>query len=437
MTMDIEGQGYRPLRAWIIVVLLCLLYVTSFVDRIILALLADPVAQSLSISDTQVGLMVGIGFAALYVLIGLPIAHVVDMGYRRRVLLAGVGLWSLSTISSGFVESYGGLFVARAGVAIGEAALTPVAISLISEMFSWKRRALPTSVYMATGVLMGSGAFIVGGGAIEVAGQLTAYFDLETWRLTFVIVGIPGLLLVPFVTVLVKGSRGSEGREKNERSVSGALVYLKLHARIYLPVFAGVGIINALAMGAIVWLPTVLVRTHDLGLAEAGMMFGMFGSPAAAIGTILGPCLVQLLQRNGVQTAIPLVLSGAALVAAVVLAMTVASAHLSVVMMGLVFGMTAIAVMTVMPPIVIQLYAPLDMKARLMALNLLFLNLLGMGSGPVIVASLSDYGVVSSLGQAIQLVAIVSGVISFALFLYSRRAFIGLLPEKDLPLRPQ
>ncbi|MEM8921823.1 MAG: MFS transporter, partial [Pseudomonadota bacterium] len=120
------------LLAWSAVTLLCALYVMSFVDRMILALLVQPITQDLGVSDTEVGVLIGIGFALVYVLIGLPIAHIVDGGARRKVLIAGVVLWSLATIASAFSENFWHLAIARLGVAIGEAALTPVAIAVIA-----------------------------------------------------------------------------------------------------------------------------------------------------------------------------------------------------------------------------------------------------------------------------------------------------------------
>jgi len=421
--------GYGSVRAWSIVVLLCLLYTTSFVDRMILALLADAVAGSLNVNDTKIGVLVGIGFAALYVVIGLPIAHIVDAGYRRIVLFLGVILWSAATIASGFVESYPTLFIARAGVAIGEAALTPVAISLIADMFSWKRRGFATSLYMGTGILMGSGAFVIGGAAIQLAETLTAHFSLESWRLTFVIVGIPGLVLAPLTTILIRRHAPGNISAPKDSSIKAVMEYLQSHARAYLSIFAGVGVISALSMGLIVWLPTVLVRAHGLSMAEAGVKFGLVGAPMAVLGTILGPYFAQLLLRAGRTDAIAIVLSGAAVIAALSIAITVTLPDRLLVLAGFALGMFALAAATVMPAIIIQLYTPTNMRARLMALNLLCLNLIGLGSGPVVVAQLASYLEVSNpLGQALQIVAVMVSAISLMLFLYARGPLAQLKP---------
>ncbi len=423
------ATGYSFARAWSVVALLCLLYTASFVDRFILALLADSVTGSLNISDTQIGVLVGIGFAALYVLIGLPIAHIVDAGYRRIVLFFGVILWSIATIASGFVASYPALFIARSGVAIGEAALTPVAITLIADMFSWKRRGLATSLYMGTGILMGSGAFVIGGAAIKLAETLTAHYSIESWRLTFVIVGMPGLILAPLATMLIRRPVSGGIPTRSNSSISAVARYLQSHARAYVSIFTGVGIITVLSMGLIVWLPTVLVRSHGLSISEAGVQFGLVGAPMAVMGTILGPYFAQLLLRSGRTDAIAIVLSGAAIIAALGIATTVVLPELSLVLAGFALGMFALAAATVMPAIIIQLYTPVNMRARLMALNLLCLNLIGLGSGPVIVAYLSSNLHVSNpLGHALQIVAIVVCTISLALFLYARRALAQLKP---------
>jgi predicted MFS family arabinose efflux permease len=121
----VSDQPVPRWRAWMTLCLLGLLYLVSFVDRFILALLVQPLKQDLGISEVQLGLLFGTAFALFYALLGLPFARLADRYDRRRLILAGAVLWSLSTIASGFANSYGWLVLLRVGLAIGEAALTP------------------------------------------------------------------------------------------------------------------------------------------------------------------------------------------------------------------------------------------------------------------------------------------------------------------------
>src|SRR3546814_3504386 len=120
---------------WRVVTIFALLYVVSFVDRLILALLVEPLKADLGISDTQIGLLIGTAFALLYAFLGVPIAWLVDRGNRTRIAAAGILVWSLATVGSGFVSSYSELLPLRMCLALGEAVLSPVYVSLIVDHF--------------------------------------------------------------------------------------------------------------------------------------------------------------------------------------------------------------------------------------------------------------------------------------------------------------
>lgn len=180
---------------WYIVGLLTLLYGLSFIDRMILALLAQPVALSLGLSDMQLGLLMGAGFAVVYSLAGLPIAHFVDRGNRKLIVTLGVLCWSVLTVASAFARDFSHLLVLRAGVAIGEAVLTPAAVSLIADMFPRKARAAPTAVYASMSSIMASGSFVIGAAALGLSTAIQHSTGLEPWRMTMVFVGAPGILV--------------------------------------------------------------------------------------------------------------------------------------------------------------------------------------------------------------------------------------------------
>src|SRR5690606_11939401 len=123
------------------------------------------------------------------------LAHVID-GYRRvPLVVTGVMMWSVCTVVSGFASDFAWLMIFRAGVAVGEAVLSPAAISLIADLFPRDKRTLPTTLYTGVGAVMYSGSSIAGGAAVELATAISGYFDMEPWRLTLLIVGFPGLLL--------------------------------------------------------------------------------------------------------------------------------------------------------------------------------------------------------------------------------------------------
>ena len=125
--------------AWYIVAVLTLAYTFSYVDRSILGLMVGPIREDLQISDTEFSLLAGLAFALFYTLLGIPIARLADRTNRRNLIAAGIALWSLMTAVCGLARSFGQLFVARVGVGVGEAALSPAAYSMIADLFPKER----------------------------------------------------------------------------------------------------------------------------------------------------------------------------------------------------------------------------------------------------------------------------------------------------------
>ncbi len=163
--------------------LLVLLYVINYIDRQILSVLLEPIKQELEVSDTAMGLLTGLAFALFYTTAGIPIARWADRGSRRKVVVVGVVVWSAMTALSGLARNFVQLALARVGVGIGEATLSPAAHSLISDAFPPERRATALGIYNIggnVGIMLG---FMLGGWIGEAFG----------WRMAFFVVGLPGL----------------------------------------------------------------------------------------------------------------------------------------------------------------------------------------------------------------------------------------------------
>src|SRR5688572_5124389 len=230
---------------WPTLLILCGLYAVSFIDRMVLALVIDPIRATMDVTDTQMGLLFGLGFVAVYVVAGLPLAHLVDKGNRKRILTVGVLLWSASTFLTGFATSFWMLIVLRAGVAIGEAVLMPIAMSMISDLFPKDRRTFPVTFYTMTGVVMAKGAFIVGAGALALADHIVPITGGSPWRIMFMLVALPGPLLILLFTFFGR----DPGRRVEEEAAAAAqpvdtrafMAHLLANKSIYLPVFLGTG----------------------------------------------------------------------------------------------------------------------------------------------------------------------------------------------------
>src|SRR3984893_2785457 len=184
--------------AWTVVAILIATAVLSYTDRQVLSLLVDPIRGDLSISDTQISLLLGTAFAVIYGIAGIPLGYLADRTSRRNLIFAGVSVWSLGTIACGFSHNFAELFASRIVVGLGEAALSPAGISLISDYFPPSRRGTAVGFFLS-GIAMGSGAAIlIGGGvlhAIEMGAlAATPLATYAPWRMVLLVIWGPGLL---------------------------------------------------------------------------------------------------------------------------------------------------------------------------------------------------------------------------------------------------
>src|ERR1700688_117120 len=192
-------DGDYPARpyAWAVVGLLLLTAILSYTDRQVLSLLVDPVRRDLGISDTQISLLLGTAFAVVYGIAGIPLGFLADRTSRRNLIFTGVLVWSCGTLACGFSQSFSQLFAARIVVGLGEAVLSPAAISLISDYFPPSRRGTAVGCFLS-GIAMGSGgSILIGGGVLHLVelGALasTPLAALSPWRLVLLVIGAPGL----------------------------------------------------------------------------------------------------------------------------------------------------------------------------------------------------------------------------------------------------
>ncbi|NBU24402.1 MAG: MFS transporter [Gammaproteobacteria bacterium] len=157
---------FRPVYAWYVVAVLGLANCVSFIDRLILSLLVQPIKADLGISDTAFSLLAGAAFAIFYCVVGLLIARWADRYSRKWIVTTGIVLWCLMTSLAGTARSFAQLFLYRIGVGVGEATLSPSAYSLLAGYFPPQRLALAVGVFSA-GVTAGTGlAYLLGGSAI-------------------------------------------------------------------------------------------------------------------------------------------------------------------------------------------------------------------------------------------------------------------------------
>ena len=413
-------------RAWAVVALLCVMGVLSYLDRYIIALLAQPIITDLRIDATDVGLLIGLGFGLLYAVSGVPVAHWLDRGARVRIVGAGVIVWSVSTVASAFAPDFTTLLITRAGVAIGEAVLVPATVSLIADLFPPDRRVGPIGVFMAMSTLMGSGSFLIGGFVYDAAAALSPSAGLAPWRLTLILVGAPGLILAPvWLAGVAEPPRLGPQRAPADATVGAAARYLRRHAGFYAPFLLSFGASAIVSYGFIAWSATILVRSYGETVADAGRLFGLAGFVAAMAAAVIWPSAGgRLIARSRPQPALLLLALGLAVghtaVAGYALAGSLAAA-IAVIAVAT-FGFGAAGGLAVL---IVQNVAPPRMRAKITSLYMLCGNLLGLTCGPPLCAWLSEtaFTGLDALRHALVLLACVLGPVTVFLIVVGARNY--------------
>jgi len=224
---------------WYVVGLCMIAYIFSFVDRQILALMIEPIKADLQISDTQFSLLHGLAFSLFYAFMGMPIAYLADRFSRPKIIAVGVVFWSLATAACGMSKNFLHMFLARIGVGVGEAALSPSAYSMFSDMFPKEKLGRAVGIYSIGSFVGGGLAFLVGGYVIAMLKdmntiEVAVLGAMKAWQLAFFIVGLPGIVvgLLIWLTVRDPARKGlqvdAQGQAKKV-AMSDGLRFLGRH----------------------------------------------------------------------------------------------------------------------------------------------------------------------------------------------------------------
>jgi len=359
--------------------------ISNVIDRSVVNILAEPIKRDLGLSDTQLGLLTGFSFALLYSVMGLPIARYVDRPKTDRpmVIAACVALWSAMTMACGAITSFGQLLTARALVAIGEAGSGPAIVTLMNHYVTPWTRSRTFAIYglgPPIGTLLG---IVVGGFLVDLIG----------WRLTFVAVGAPGLVLAVLIWWLMPEPR------RAARAVSspaaGRQPSLADNARLVVRspslrwLVSSAAMTGLILLGLPAWTGVYLIRVVGLTPTRTGLVLGLAFGIGGALGTYLGGLWADQLSKRdpgralmptvwglliGIPAAFPAFLSGDWRIFAVSYGLIIfgASAYL-----GPMFS-------------VLQLLVSERYRATTVVITFAMLQLVGAGLGPLLIGMGSD-----------------------------------------------
>jgi MFS family permease len=399
-TASEQNGGFpQPGRAWYAVLVLMVCYTLSFVDRQILAFLVGPLKHDLHLSDTQIGLLQGLAFAVFYTLLGVPMGLLADRINRRNLIGIGVVVWSLMTALGSVARSFGSLAVVRMGVGLGEATLAPAAFSMIADYFPKERLSSALSVY-SMGVQLGSGIALIAGGVVVQAVShmppvvIPVLGTLQAWRLTFLVVGLPGLLAALLLgTVHEPARRQPPALAISERSrVGGSTLYAELRKRwrsvIGISIVMACQAMSNYAFGG--WSPAFFERVHHWPKSRTGLVLGVITIICGCIGLVVGGRLSDRWLRAGRHDATLRVGLVSLVGVAFTLIPAMAGPSLALTLVLLVPAVFFLALSIGSSFASIQMIFPNEVRGAVSAVMLLVLNIGGLALGLLLPGLLDD-----------------------------------------------
>ncbi len=419
-----------PFYRWYMVGLLAVAYAVSYIDRLIISLMVDPIKADLALSDTQVSLLIGLSFALFYTTTAIPIAWLSDRYNRRNIIIAGVSTWCLMTSACGFAKSFMMLFIARMGVGLGEAALAPAANSMIADSFPKEQLGKALGVF-ASGIAIGAGlAMVIGGQVLAWIGPSKPYDlplvgTISGWQLTFIILGAAGILLALLMFTIKEPKRKNDaGKAIEASSMSGpslkeTLRFFKQHKSVYSTLFLGYAAAQTVFYATGAWIPSLFIRVFEWDVAKFGTYYGLVIGVMGIIGVSLGGWACDKLYKKGMKDAHWRVVLGAFCFIPLYALLPFFN-NGWVVMALMAVGNLAAFAAAIAAPAAIIIITPNAFRAMATALFFFSINIIGMIAGPYLVAFLTEnlFNDPNSIASAIAIIAVVAWIIAMSLLIF-------------------
>jgi len=411
--------------------ILLVVYIFNFLDRQIVAILAEPIKRDLDLSDTQIGLMTGLAFALFYTFLGIPLARYADRSNTNRVGLIAISLavWSGFTALCGIAHNFTQLLLARIGVGVGEAGCTPAAHSLITDLVPKEKRASAISFY-GLGIPIGSLLGTLAGGFLA---------DSLGWRSAFLVVGVPGVLLSILIVATIRDPRriglvagAPKPAAKAQMPLSEALREMG-RSPAFIMITAATAVVAFLGYGKGVWALILFIRTHGLSASEAALYLGLTTGLAGMFGTWLGGYAAERFGKRDAGHQLTPFAIGMVLVAPILYLgyaetdwrWSIPLLLLPAIVNSMYYGPSFACVQGLVVP---------QARAMAAAVVLFVINLVGLGLGPLGFGMLSDALKPIHGGESVRMVLVVAawmGIIPSIIYWMASRRLDAELKEVE------
>lgn len=442
----------KPLYAWYVTVLMMLFYMLSFMDRQIIAVMIEPIKADLSLSDVQISLLGGISFVLFYSTAGVFIGRLADSMNRPKLIAFGVFIWSLTTAVSGLVSKFWHLLILRMGVGLGESALLPSTLSLLSGYFPPNRLATPTSVFLL-GAPIGIGLSFAAGGLIySVAVDVTnapGWQDViviggsAAWKLVLLFLGVVGMLMTLLLTTVREPRKqnkvaGDKTTISNTRPADAATTaevrdYAKGNWKAIGALYLGMALISLAAYSQGFWDITFLTRSYGWDAATGSFWYGMVQLFAGLSGMLFGGIVADKLSKRGVNGAsVIMVIIGAGIAApfSFIYPLMGSASSALLIMIVAIFGSNMCFACAASA---LQRMFPVTMLGLACGIYFFISNAVGIGIGPTLVAAITDYAFKDPemIRYSLSMVGGVSRTLAFVLFVVGLRHYRKLMLQRE------
>lgn len=426
-------------HAWTTVMVLCLLYVLSGLDRFVITLFSGPIKSDLNLSDSQLGILYGFAFAFFYAVGALPLGWAVDRFPRRKVAFWCVVFWSASAAACGAAANFVAIFLARAGVGVGEAGLGPASHSMLADSFPRSRLALPMSIYALGGKVGQALSLLIGGALIAVIAPSELFsipginLQFHGWQLVFFIVALPGLLCALLVFTFPEPPRHERKAGVAQAGFADYFRFVRRHFSMIGPHHLAQMLTITAVVGVNSWTPAFLERHYGLSPAATGGALGSAMLIAALVGIPLHGFLVDHAQQRGRSDSplrhLTMVLSAAVPIG--VAAFFVENVWATIALVGVFSALVAAYVG--IPSTALQMVVPGQLRGKASAVSLLVAAMGGNSLGPFLIGFLTDnvFQAPEKVGYSIAITVAAVLPIAALMFHLARRPMRKLVAEQD------
>jgi len=392
-----QAAWLKPPLAWYAVCMVSLVTLCGQLDYGLMSLLVQPIKASTHMTDTQIGLLMGVAYSAVYLLCGVPLARISDRRRRTFVLAGGITIWSIATALCGLAQNFWQFALFRGMMGGAISVKGPTTVSIIPDLVPRDKLARAFGVYNVALIAGQSLSMILGG---LLLGALLPHMPIHilgveikhAWQMVFILMGLPGLLVAAVVALTVPepARHGRTNPGSAPMLEVARFIFLGPASRVFVPIMIGTALAGILLAGVGAWRAAFFARTYHMGAHVYGPLSGTISLIAAPIGVIIGAFIAERMHRRWMDSHLRL----AVIVHFLTMPFYILSPLMPTPTLALAFQFVMGILMMAAAPSqlsAMQIITPNEMRAQVNAIYMITISVLGNGLGPSVVAFMTDH----------------------------------------------